>query len=188
MSIVIVRNTFMSIMILSVMALMNACNGENSSDNSANTISSPDMNPAASADETSKPVAVKKKGKAKVIINKQNGMKVEKGKDGIYTNAEVMPEFPGGEAALSKFVEDNIDYPQDAIDVNKEGTVRVSFVIDEKGNVVKPATEGTALGDGLDEEAVKVVNQSPAWKPGTVKGKPVKTRLTLPITFQLADS
>lgn len=178
----------MGFMMLCLMTLMSACNGENSSDDSANTISSPDINPAASADETSKPVAVKKKGKAKVIVNKQNGMKVEKGKDGIYTNAEVMPEFPGGEQALSKYIENNIDYPQDAIDVNKEGTVRVSFVIDEKGNVVKPATEGTALGDGLDEEAVKVINQLPAWKPGTVKGRPVKTRLMLPITFQLADS
>lgn len=180
----------MGFAVLSVMALMGACNNsEDSSNDSANTVSSPDMNSDASAGKAaSKPVVAKKKGKVKLVINKQNGMKVEKGKDGIYTNAEVMPEFPGGEAALSKYIEDNIAYPQNAIDVNKEGTVRVSFVIDEKGNVVQPATEGTALGDGLDEEAVKVVNQSPAWKPGTVKGKPVKTRLTLPITFQLAES
>lgn len=182
------RNTCMGIAGVSVMALFSAC-AENSSDDSATNISSAtDTAAVSTANDAPKPVAAKKKGKATVIINKQNGMKVEKGKDGIYTNAEVMPEYPGGEAALSKYIEENVNYPQDAIDVNKQGTVHVSFVVDEKGKVMQPVAEGNTLGDGLDQEAIKVVDQLPDWKPGTVKGKPVKTRLTLPITFQLADS
>ena len=98
-----------------------------------------------------------------------------------------MPEYPGGEKALSKFVENNINYPQDAIDQDTEGTVNVSFVVDEKGKVLNPSVTGKPAGHGLDEEAVKVVKQMPAWKPGMVNGKPVKTRLALPVTFRLSE-
>ncbi len=113
---------------------------------------------------------------------------MEKDKEGVYSRAEKMPEYPGGESALSKFVENNISYPQDAIDQNTEGTVNVSFVVDEKGKVINPLVTGKSAGHGLDEEAVKVVKQMPAWKPGIVKGKAVKTRLSLPVTFKLAEA
>jgi protein TonB len=83
-------------------------------------------------------------------------------------------------------MESSLDYPQHALDDNKEGTVRVSFVIDENGNVMAPVVIGNKLGEGLDEEAIDLIKKMPKWKPGTVKGKNVKTRLDLPITFQIA--
>ena len=132
--------------------------------------------------------ARKRKGMASASISTNTTtVKAEKDRDGVYNTAEKMPEYPGGEAALSKFVENNITYPQDAVDQNTEGTVNVSFVVDEKGRVVNPVATGKTAGSGLDEEAVKIVKQMPAWKPGMVKGKPVKTRLLLPVTFKLAD-
>ncbi len=98
----------------------------------------------------------------------------------------MMPEYPGGESALSQYVENHLDYPQQALDDNKEGTVKVSFVVDENGKVSDPVVIGNKVGDGLDEEAIRVINNMPKWKPGMVKGKNVKTRLDLPITFQVA--
>jgi protein TonB len=146
---------------------------------------------AATAADTSAAKTVKKtrKGKASAMMTAaDNKMKIEKDKDGIYTNAEHMPQYPGGDAALSKFVEETINYPQDAMDANTEGTVRVSFVVDEKGMVTNPVVTGKSTNANLDAEATRVVKQMPAWKPGMVKGKSVKTRLELPITFKLADS
>ncbi|MFT3946085.1 MAG: energy transducer TonB [Agriterribacter sp.] len=145
-------------------------------------------NESAVTPENTPAITKKKKGTASVIINKENGQKVEKDKDGIYTNAEMMPQYPGGEEALSAFVINKIEYPQAAIDKDAEGTVQVSFVIDENGKVTKPTTTGDKSGNGFDDEAVRIISQMPDWKPGTVKGKPVKTRLTLPITFKLAES
>lgn len=101
------------------------------------------------------------------------------------TNVQKMPEFPGGQNALDNYVNNHIDYPQTAIDDNVSGTVRVSFVVDENGKVTKAHVVGNKLGNGLDEQAVKVVSNMPDWKPGQIKGKNVKTRLTLPIAFQV---
>lgn len=180
------RHSYTTIALIAGIIILNSCTGNSSNDSSA-VSSVTDSSVTAADTSATKPIARKKKGIASVIINKDNGMKVEKDKEGVYSNAEVMPEYPGGEAALSAFVENKINYPQNAIDANTEGTVNISFVIDEKGKVTKPMTTGNTAGNGLDEEALKIVNQLPSWKPGTVKGKPVKTRLTLPITFKLAD-
>jgi protein TonB len=109
-----------------------------------------------------------------------------KDKEGVYNNAEVMPQFPGGNEGLSSYVSDHVQYSQSAIDANTEGTVKVSFVVDEKGKVMDAhVVGGQKVGNGLDEEAVKAVSNMPSWKPGKVKGKNVKTRLELPISFQL---
>jgi TonB family protein len=64
----------------------------------------------------------------------------------------------------------------------------LKIVVDEKGKVMNPLVTGKSAGHGLDEEAVKVIKQMPAWQPGMVKGKAVKTRLSLPVTFKLADT
>lgn len=186
----VIKNSFFAVAAITAGLFISSCNNSEDSNSDNTSIQKPagDATTAADNANVDKPAVKTKKGKASVIISKSNGLKVEKDKDGVYTNAEVMPEYPGGESALSNFVENNIEYPQNAVDANKEGTVNVSFVVDEKGKIVKPMTEGNAVGDGLDDAAVKIVNKFPDWKPGTVKGKPVKTRLTLPITFKLVDS
>ena len=109
-----------------------------------------------------------------------------KDKEGVYNKAQVMPQFPGGQNALATYVNNHVEYPQQAIDNNTTGTVMVSFVVDEKGKVTDAHVIGNQLAkDGLNLEAVRVVNNMPDWKPGKVKGKNVKTRLELPINFQL---
>jgi TonB family protein len=100
----------------------------------------------------------KKVRKPKVTLAKADidNNKLVKDKDGVYNRAETMPVYPGGEDALQTFVENNVTYPQQAVDQNAEGTVRVSFIVDEKGNVVKPSVISGANGStALDEEALR---------------------------------
>jgi periplasmic protein TonB len=112
--------------------------------------------------------------------------KKEMDKDGIYINADVMPEYPGGKKAIQRYIEDNIQYPQTAVDDDVEGTVHIMFAIDENGNVYKATTTGNAIGYGLEQEALRVVKKMPKWKPGMVNGKKVKTRLSLPVVFLIS--
>jgi periplasmic protein TonB len=102
----------------------------------------------------------------------------------IYTAAEVAPQFPGGQRALDNYINKNVNYPQQAIDDDVSGTVHVSFVVDEQGHITKARVLDAAnIGDGLDQEALRVVKNMPVWMPGKVKGKKVKTRMELPISF-----
>lgn len=136
-------------------------------------------------DSTKVTKVIKKKGKTTVNLSKVNTNKIVKDNSGVYNRPEVMPQFPGGQKALGNYVNDHLDYPQQAIDNNTGGTVMVSFVVDEKGKVSHAKILGNKVGDGLDEQALKVVNNMPEWTPGKVHGRNVKTRLELPIAFQV---
>jgi protein TonB len=130
----------------------------------------------------------RKKGKASVAMSSvsTSNEKMGKDKEGVYSKPTVMPEFPGGQDALANYVNNHVEYPQQAIDDNTAGVVRVSFIVDEHGRVQQAKViDGQKVGSGLDKEALRVVTHMPAWKPGKVHGRNVKTRLELPINFQL---
>ena len=184
------RTLFTGFLGMATIVMIASCANDAGSSNGNKPVSAGDSAAIVSADSatSAKMAAKKKKGKASGMLSMDNTLKMEKDKDGIYSRAEKMPEYPGGENALSAFVEKNISYPQEAIDQDTEGTVHVSFVVDEKGKVMNPVVTGKSAGHGLDEEAVKIVKQMPVWKPGMVKGKAVKTHLSLPVTFKLADA
>ena len=105
--------------------------------------------------------------------------------NGYYNYTETAPYYTGGNDALQTYFENNITYPEDAIDNNVEGTVMVRFTIDEDGTVQNAQATGNKLGYGLDEEAVRVVNTMAAWTPGANDGKQVKAWYTLPVIFRL---
>lgn len=103
----------------------------------------------------------------------------------IFTIVEEMPEFPGGgEAALLKYLGTNIKYPAIARENNIQGTVYVTFEIDQSGKV-KGAKVLRGIGGGCDEEALRVVMNMPSWKPGKQRGKPVRVQYNLPVRFTL---
>jgi TonB family protein len=106
--------------------------------------------------------------------------------EGIYVNTDVLPEYPGGKKAIQKYIEDNIQYPVEAVEGEVEGTVNITFAVDENGNVYKATSTGNKIGYGLEQEALRVVNKMPKWKPGKVNGKNVKTRLSLPVVFLIS--
>lgn len=99
--------------------------------------------------------------------------------------SEVMPEYEGGLNGLIRFLSANIIYPEQAKAMGKEGTVYISFVVDESGYVTG-AKVVRGIGFGCDEEALRVVSKMPKWKSaGMNAGKPVRVRFNLPVKFTL---
>lgn len=103
--------------------------------------------------------------------------------DKIYEVVDVMPEFPGGETELLKYMARNVKYPAESIKNKEEGSLSLSFIINKDGSLsdIKVVKSLTPL---LDAEAVRVVKNMPKWTPGKVKGKVVRVAYTTPITFK----
>ncbi len=98
--------------------------------------------------------------------------------------AEKMPEFPGGITAFYRWVGKSMKYPQQAKRQQISGRVFVQFVIDKDGSV-KEVQVVKGVGAGCDLEAIRVIKNSPKWHAGKNRGRPVKVRMILPITFKL---
>lgn len=103
--------------------------------------------------------------------------------DRVYIVSEQMPQFPGGEDAMRKYLVESIKYPALAGELGV-GRVFVSFVIDKDGSVTD-AQVVRGVDPLLDKEALRVVNAMPKWKPGIQYGKAVKVQYTVPINFSL---
>jgi len=102
----------------------------------------------------------------------------------IFTVVEDQPAPEGGMGKFYKFVKKKLKYPSQARRMGIEGKVFVQFVVDKDGSITEvQAIKG--IGAGCDEEAVRVIKASPKWKPGKQRGRAVKVRMVLPITFKL---
>ena len=106
------------------------------------------------------------------------------GADVVTDVAEVMPEFPGGAAAMFKYLSQKLRYPTVSRENKVQGRVIVQFVVGRDGAVRDVAVK-LGVDPWLDKEAVRVVSSMPRWKPGTQKGRPVSVRCTLPVSFRL---
>lgn len=99
---------------------------------------------------------------------------------------EEMPEFPGGERAMLKYIADNIRYPRKAVRKGIEGTVKLKFVVNVKGEIENIQVLNTKkLGYGCEEEAIRVIKNMPRWKPGKQNGTLVPVYFSIPINFKL---
>ena len=108
----------------------------------------------------------------------------EEKKEQVFRHVEQMPEFPGGEAALMKYINDNIRYPVMAIENGVQGRVTVQFVVTKDGSVGN-VTVVRGVDRNLDEEAIRVCKTLPKFIPGKQNGQPVNVWFTLPVTFRL---
>jgi len=104
----------------------------------------------------------------------------------IFFIVEEMPQFPGGETALRKYIAENVRYPEMAKENDIQGTVYVRFVVDEKGKVTNVELL-RGVDPLLDKEALRVVSSLPNWKPGKQRGKAVKVSHSVPIKFALKN-
>jgi protein TonB len=95
-----------------------------------------------------------------------------------------MPEFPGGGAALLKFISENIIYPQEAAENGVHGRVILRFVVSSDGSV-KRVEVLRSIHPILDTEAIRVVSKLPKWKPGKQNGIAVPVWFTVPVNFEL---
>lgn len=106
--------------------------------------------------------------------------------DPIETFVEEEADFPDGYAAMAKFINDNIDYPQEAIDLGIKGRVTVRFVVEKDGRISNVSIATPLQGcKACDKAAVKVVEKMPAWTPGKNGGREVRTWVTLPVKFEV---
>ena len=102
----------------------------------------------------------------------------------IFKVVEEMPEVPGGSAKLMEYIQKNIKYPMMARESDIQGRVFVNFVVEPDGSISNVAVL-RGIGGGCDEEAVRVVNSMPKWKPGKQRGSAVRCAYTVPIIFKL---
>jgi protein TonB len=121
----------------------------------------------------------------KPIIEDGTG-KVEQPLSGPLLTAEVMPSFPGGEAALFRYLQGNISYPYGARENGIKGTVIVGFVIDVTGKpLMLTILKGIRGGKDLEAEAMRVIASMPNWSIGKQNDKPVPVQFSLPVKFDL---
>ena len=108
----------------------------------------------------------------------------ESDEEAIYVVVETMPEFPGGDLGLMKYIQKNVKYPAIAKEYNITGKVYVSFIVDKKGSVTNVKIV-RGVDKNLDAEAMRVVKSLPKYKPGKQRGKAVRVMFTIPINFTL---
>ena len=109
----------------------------------------------------------------------------EEGDEGeVFEIVEQNPSFPGGNEALMKWLSKNLKYPASAQENGIQGRVLVQFVVNKDGSIVDPKVL-RSVDPALDKEALRVVSTMPKWQPGKQRGKTVRVRFTLPVTFRL---
>jgi periplasmic protein TonB len=111
---------------------------------------------------------------------------VKKDIDLVFTYAEVMPQFEGGEVAFFQYMQANIQYPVSAMKNKKQGTVYISFIVENDGSISNvEEVRGVAGVPELTAEAIRVISEMPKWKPGEMNGKKVRVWITKPVKFIL---
>lgn len=102
----------------------------------------------------------------------------------VYDVVEVMPEYPGGMGEMMKFLSHNVRYPEAAKKKGLQGRSVIHFVVEKDGSLSDFKVVRSA-GKLLDAEALRVAKTMPKWKPGKLKGKPVRVKYMLPVSFKL---
>lgn len=97
---------------------------------------------------------------------------------------EQMPQFPGGQAAMMKFISENLVYPVVAQEAGKQGRVTLKFVVDKDGSISNVEVV-RGIFPACDAEAIRVIKKMPKWNPGRQNGKAVAVNFNIPVVFKL---
>ena len=108
-------------------------------------------------------------------------------KDKTYDVVEQMPEFPGGQAALLKWISNNVKYPTIAEENGIQGRVVCTFIVERDGSITDVQV-ARSIDPSLDKEAVRVLKKMPRWNSGKQNGQKVRVKYTVPVTFKLVDN
>jgi protein TonB len=120
-----------------------------------------------------------------LTVKAQSADATKKDTGRIFTSIEIAPQFPGGIEQFSRYLSTNIHYPDDARAKNQQGRVIITMVIEKDGSLTDIRVV-RGVSPSIDQEAVRVMNASPKWKPGTQNGQPVRVSYSIPIAFSLA--
>ncbi len=102
----------------------------------------------------------------------------------VFKVVEKMPEFPGGQLELMKYLNSNVKYPVIAQENGIQGRVIVQFTVRRDGTIDDVEVVRSA-DPNLDKEAIRVIKSMPNWKPGEQRGKKVNCKFTVPVVFKL---
>ena len=103
----------------------------------------------------------------------------------VFVVVETMPEFPGGQQALFKYLSENVKYPVIAQENCIQGRVICQFVVNKDGAIVDVEVVRSGGDPSLDKEAIRVIKSMPKWNPGKQRGKAVRVKYTVPVNFRL---
>lgn len=103
-------------------------------------------------------------------------------KKNIYEKVDKMPQYPGGEGELQKFIATNVNYPAEAFEQNAQGTVIARFVVTAEGNI-EDVQIVQRVHPAIDTEVMRVIGKLGRFIPGSQGGKPVNVYYTLPVSF-----
>jgi len=139
----------------------------------------------ANTNATAKEQLADNNSEATVIATGDLKTDIQQSKDSIYEagDVEVMPQFPGGDEAMMKFIQENTAYPESAKKKGIGGKTFVAFTIEKDGSITDVKVL-RGCDKECDAEAVRVVKSMPKWKPGKVKGQPVRVNFTMPFVFK----
>ncbi|WP_051568620.1 energy transducer TonB [Crocinitomix catalasitica] len=105
-------------------------------------------------------------------------------KDTVYTIVDVEPQFKGGEKKMAKFIQEEVVYPQDALDTKAQGVVYIQFIVEKDGALSNlKVVKGANIA--LNKEAERIVAEMSNWTPGLKNNEAVRTYYVLPINFRL---
>ena len=104
--------------------------------------------------------------------------------NGVYMKCDQMPEYPGGMQECMKYLQKNIQYPQEAKEKGVQGRVIIQFIVEKDGSI-NDTKVVRGVDSSLDNEALRVINAMPKWEPGKHKGEAVSVKYTVPVAFKL---
>ena len=104
--------------------------------------------------------------------------------NGVYMVCDQMPMYPGGMLECMKYLQKNIQYPQEAKEKGIQGRVIIQFIVEKDGSI-KDTKVVRGVDSSLDNEALRVINAMPKWEPGKHKGEAVSVKYTVPVAFKL---
>ena len=130
-------------------------------------------------------------------INEKEGFGIEKwteipdekpeATEEIFIKVEDMPKFNGGGInEFWKYVQEHVEYPEEARDIGLQGKILVYFVVNQKGNITNIEVK-RGIHPLLDNEVVKTLNEAPLWEPGKQHNRPVKVCFSIPVVFKISD-
>ena len=105
--------------------------------------------------------------------------------DGISILVEKMPEFPGGQRALFKYIAENLHYPAIAQKNGIQGKVVCQFIVNTDGSISDVVVVRSAGDPSLDKEAIRLIKSMPKWNPGMLGDKLVRVKYSVPVNFRL---
>ena len=112
--------------------------------------------------------------------------KIEPAKPEVNTVVDEQAEFPGGRAAMNKFLAENMKYPDRAMELGLEGKCYLQFVVKKTGEITDvKVKKGVTDCPECDQEAIRIIKLMPRWNPGKSNGKAVDSYFALPLTFKM---